>query len=98
MPRKKIHTSTTARVRAFRTRQAEKGLQRFEVALDQSTVEQIERLRVESPVFRGGSMSAVLFELICEALTHHAEDTTIETVVFQPVVDDDEGTVSSSVS
>lgn len=71
MARKKIHASTTARVRAYRERQAQRGLQRFEVALPATIVAEIERLRRDSPIFRCCSMSTALAAMICESLERY---------------------------
>ena len=68
MPRKKLYASTTARIRAFRARQAAGGKKRFEVALDQATVAQIERLRTDSPQLGGASMTDALDYLIWAGL------------------------------
>lgn len=86
--RKRVHASTTARVKAFRERQTAKGLQRFEVALPAATVEEIERLRAESPIFRNCSMSTALAGLICESLDRYvsSNDNSVS------------GSVSSNVS
>lgn len=71
MARKKIYASTTARVRAHRARQADRGLQRFELSLDRRIIEQIERLRRESPVFRDCSMSMTLAALVIDGVNQY---------------------------
>lgn len=60
MPQK-IHASTTARVRAYRARQQEAGVRRFEIRLNPETVQRIEMVRIARG---GGSMTATIEDII----------------------------------